>query len=226
MSWNFVIIGSGNGLVHIWHQTITWTNADLLLITPLRTNFTEIWNQTQTFSFKKIHIWKCHQQNVRQFVQGSLYQNGSTLILAGLDLNFQGHLSCRTSEIENSPVLHKMTPVRAIIYVIIFLIIDLSCRTSVIIVQPVRGAIFQNFYLSGTVWQSLRSSPAWHGQVNHMPGKVWDEITYPFPNFKSCTVEVWEWIGNFIPHFIKNVITYPYCLVLTVSIIQHRKHIQ
>ena len=52
-----------------------------------------------------------------------------------------------------------MTSVRAITYVIIFLIIDLSCRTSVIIIQPVRGAIFQNFYLSGTVGQSLRSSP-------------------------------------------------------------------
>ena len=26
-----------------------------------------------------------------------------------------------------------------------------------------------------------------------------DEITYPFPNFiNSCTVEVWEWINNFI----------------------------
>ena len=42
--------------------------------------------------------------------------------ISGLDLNFQGHLSRRTSEIENLPVLHEMTPVRAIIYVIIFLI--------------------------------------------------------------------------------------------------------
>ena len=77
----------------------------------------------------------------------------------GLDLNFQGYLSRRTSEIEKSPVLHEMTPVRTIIYVIIFLIIDMSCRTSVIIIQPVQGAIFQIFYLSGTVEQSLRSSP-------------------------------------------------------------------
>ena len=27
---------------------------------------------------------------------------------------------------------------------------------------------------------------------NHMPGKVWDEITYAFPNFHGCTTEVWE----------------------------------
>ena len=83
----------------------------------------------------------------------------STKLKARLDLNFQGHLSRWTGEIENSPILDEMTPVSAIVYVIIFLIIDLSCRTSVIMVQPVRGAIFQNFHLSGTVRQSLRSSP-------------------------------------------------------------------
>ena len=30
--------------------------------------------------------------------------------------------------------------------------------------------------------------PAWIS--NHMPCKVWDEITYPFLNFNGCTVEV------------------------------------
>ena len=34
--------------------------------------------------------------------------------------------------------------------------------------------------------------------------EVWDEIIYPFPNFNDATVEVWERISNFIPHF-----TYP-----------------
>ena len=27
---------------------------------------------------------------------------------------------------------------------------------------------------------------------NHMHTKVWNEITYSFPNFKGSTVEVWE----------------------------------
>ena len=49
--------------------------------------------------------------------------------------------------------------------------------------------------------------PAWIN--NHMPSKMWDEISYPFPNFNSYTVEVWEWISNFISHIIMNVITYP-----------------
>ena len=38
---------------------------------------------------------------------------------------------------------------------------------------------------------------------------MWDEIIYPFPNFNGSTVEVWEWINNFITHFIIDVITYP-----------------
>ena len=30
------------------------------------------------------------------------------------------------------------------------------------------------------------------------------EITYPFPNFDGTTVEVWEWISNFIPCLLGN----------------------
>ena len=40
---------------------------------------------------------------------------------------------------------------------------------------------------------------------NHMPGKVWDGITYSFPSFNSATA----WISNFIPHIKMDVITYP-----------------
>ena len=41
--------------------------------------------------------------------------------------------------------------------------------------------------------------PAWIS--NYTDYKMCDEITYPFPNFNGCTVEVWKWISNFIPHF-------------------------
>ena len=30
-----------------------------------------------------------------------------------------------------------------------------------------------------------------------------------FPNYKSATVEVWEWISDFIPHFTWHVVAYP-----------------
>ena len=43
-----------------------------------------------------------------------------------------------------------------------------------------------------------------------MSSKVWDEITYPFPNFNGATAEVWEWMSNSIPHFMTDVIIYLY----------------
>ena len=43
-----------------------------------------------------------------------------------------------------------------------------------------------------------------------MPSEVLGEITYPFLNFNGATVEVKEWISNFIPQFIMDVIIYPY----------------
>ena len=42
-----------------------------------------------------------------------------------------------------------------------------------------------------------------------MSDKVRDETTYPFPKFSGTTVEVWEWISNFIHNFKMDVITYP-----------------
>ena len=37
----------------------------------------------------------------------------------------------------------------------------------------------------------LLTIPAWIN--NNVSNKVWDEITYSFPNFNGCTVEVWKW---------------------------------
>ena len=50
------IIGSDNGLSPGRRQTIIWTNAGILLIGPLGTNFNEILINIQTFSFKKMHL--------------------------------------------------------------------------------------------------------------------------------------------------------------------------
>ena len=41
-----------------------------------------------------------------------------------------------------------------------------------------------------------------------MARKVRDEIAYPFSNWKGATVGVGEWISNFIPHCIIDIITY------------------
>ena len=42
-----------------------------------------------------------------------------------------------------------------------------------------------------------------------MPINVWDKNIYPYPIFNGTTVEVWEWISNFISHLTIDVITYP-----------------
>ena len=54
-----------------------------------------------------------------------------------------------------------------------------------------------------------RNGFKWLSQhINH---NVWNEITYPLPNFNRATVRVWEWISNCMPHVTGHVITYPCC---------------
>ena len=55
-SVNWVIIASGNGLSPVRRQAITWTNARLLSIRLLGTNFNEIWIGILSISFKKVHF--------------------------------------------------------------------------------------------------------------------------------------------------------------------------
>ena len=50
------IIGSNNGLSPGRRQAIIWTNAAILLIRPLGTNFSEILITIYTFSFEKMHL--------------------------------------------------------------------------------------------------------------------------------------------------------------------------
>ena len=47
---------------------------------------------------------------------------------------------------------------------------------------------------------------------------MWGEITYPFPNFNSATVEVWEWICNFISHFMMDAILHRDCCVVRLFV--------
>ena len=50
------IIGSDNGLSPGRRQAIIWTNAGILLIGPLGTNFSQILVEIYTFSFKKMRL--------------------------------------------------------------------------------------------------------------------------------------------------------------------------
>ena len=53
-----------------WRQAIIWTNAGILLIGPLGTNFCEVLIKIYIFWLKK-GIWKC-VQNGSHFVQGEM----------------------------------------------------------------------------------------------------------------------------------------------------------
>ena len=61
------------------------------------------------------------------------------------------------------------------------------------------------------------SSPFYHHGLtliptricNYIHYKVWDEITHPFPNFNSATIDIWEWISNSIPHCPCNYLSMP-----------------
>ena len=50
------IIGSDNGLSPGRRQAIIWTNAGILLIRTLGTNFSEILGEIHSFSFSKMHL--------------------------------------------------------------------------------------------------------------------------------------------------------------------------
>ena len=55
-SANWVSIGSGNDLSLVRHQAINWTNAALVSIGPLWTNFTDTLIEIQMFSFKNTQL--------------------------------------------------------------------------------------------------------------------------------------------------------------------------
>ena len=66
---------------------------------------------------------------------------------------------------------------------------------------------------------------------NYIHYEVWNEITYPFPNFNGTTVEFWEWISNFIHntsvkfetnkmHFCSRKCTWKFHLLIVGSRVQ------
>ena len=68
---NLTIIGSDNGLSPGRRQAVIWTNAEILLIGSLGTNFNEILIKIHAFSFKKMHF-KCRLENGGHFVSASM----------------------------------------------------------------------------------------------------------------------------------------------------------
>ena len=74
---NLTIIGSDNGLSPCQRQAIIWTNAGILLMRPLKANFSGILIEIHTFPFKKMQLnrsslkWRpfCLRLNVLSHLQ-------------------------------------------------------------------------------------------------------------------------------------------------------------
>ena len=87
---NLTIIGSDNGLSPGRRQAIIWTNAGILLIGPLGTNFSEISIEILIFSFKKMRL-KVSSAKWRPFCLGLNVLNGSKVCV--FPFGQQGHFS-------------------------------------------------------------------------------------------------------------------------------------
>ena len=86
---NLTIIGPDNGLSPGRRQAITRTNAVILLIEPLRTNFSEVSIEIHTFSFMKMYL-KMSSAKWRPFCLGLI-----VLILVIVCLLYGGGLNQR-----------------------------------------------------------------------------------------------------------------------------------
>ena len=94
------INGSDNGLSPGRHQAIIWTNAGILLIRTLGTNFSEILREIYTFSFKKMHLkmsyGKCRPSCLSVNVLKHLWFHLFTILLWRFHIN-----ACGQSKVVN-----------------------------------------------------------------------------------------------------------------------------
>ena len=108
--------GSDNGLSLGWRQAITRTNAGILLIGPLGTNFSEILIEIHTFSFKKMHL-KILSGKCRPFCLGLNVLMPCAIIHKEVDYyeGIRQYDSCNTGELDRhaqhqQPCLASRTP--------------------------------------------------------------------------------------------------------------------
>ena len=80
MSVNCVSVGSGNGLSPVLLQAINWTNAGLLSIGPIGTNFSWIRIEIQNFSFRQMHLKMTSAKLAAILSRGRWVNNESSLV--------------------------------------------------------------------------------------------------------------------------------------------------
>ena len=109
------IIDSDNGLSPGRRQAIIWTNAGVLSIGPLGTNFSEILFEIYTFSFKKMHL-KMSSAKWRPFCFGLNVLTNDGLLYWHIRVtwpqhSFQSLISVSWQQVQ-SPNLNRNGPTR------------------------------------------------------------------------------------------------------------------
>ena len=117
-------------------------------------------------------IWKCRLENGSHLVSASMYQT----IIVMSDQLWPETNDCWYLALTPS-MLNLFAEHKTIMYINVLFALFLN----------IRGPFY---------WHRLTLIIAWIS--NQMPSKAWDEITYPFSNFNDATIEVWEWISNFM----------------------------
>ena len=93
------IIGSDNGLAPDRRQAIIWTNAGILLIRTLGTNFSEIRDEIHSFSFKKMHLkmsakWRLFSFGLNELTTVTVFQANHGPFLSFVDNWLMLHMYC------------------------------------------------------------------------------------------------------------------------------------
>ena len=156
------IIGSDNGLSPGRLQAIIWTNAGILLIRTLGTNFSEILIEIRIFSLKKMGL-KVSSAKWRPFCLG----------LNELMASWKRFPHCFVRGIhvfDRFPTQSHSSGISWSFFIV-------SSNT-----------LFSKQSRAPFYWHGLTLIPTWISNYIHY--KVWDEITYPFLNFNGATVEV------------------------------------
>ena len=118
---NLTIISPDNGLAPDRRQAIFWTNAGILLIEPLETNFSEISIEIHTFSFKEMHFnmssakWRPFCLGLNVLKRNKIYQNLNWGYLvwqlsSPLQSDLAGIESCKWREFRQMPGKSDSSP--------------------------------------------------------------------------------------------------------------------
>ena len=108
------IIGSDNGLSPGRRQAIIWTNAGILLIGPLGTNFSEISIKIQIFSFTKMRL-KVSSTKWRPFCLGLNVLFYHDIPVHNLRNSLVGECGCSDVILESRAMLVWNSPLRFLV---------------------------------------------------------------------------------------------------------------